>query len=379
MADLLFSFKSFSLLCVLCSSVFQRFYSVFLRMSKSRLLSAPRIKHNGLQMRSSTSLLALFLLAGFYPAFSQSTISDPGALKMCASVKDVELPAADHPTPAEEKTLAKCVSADLYFGFGQAADLVKARKCAYAEMDRNDKTPIGGKTILMMVYANGNGAARNFDAAIKLACSLGGAPGDDAGRVYQLDRLKKQNWAGNNFSVCDHSSGREMYEQCAILSERFDKIERDQKFNDLIAGWKPAEKKAFHTFMEEANRFYEIQAKNGVNLEGTFEIQEEIFFKNNLLSSLQAFEGGELPKYTAEEFQRAEADENATYQRTQTGDVTQWGTVTRQSVKKSEDEWRRYRDAWLAFAREKYPGISEQSWKAWLDIDRTVMLKRFLH
>lgn len=330
-------------------------------------------------MRASIFLPGLFLLVSLHTAFSQSTISDPGAKKMCAAVKDVELPAADRPTPAEQKALSKCVSADLYYGFGQPADPVKARKCAYAEMDRDAKAPIGGKAILMMIYANGKGATRNFDAAIKLACSIGGAPGDDAGRVYQLDRLKKQNWGGNNFSVCDHSSGREIYEQCAILSERFDKIERDQKFNELTAAWKPAEKKAFRAFMEEANRFYEIQAKNGVNLEGTFEIQEEIFFKNNLLSALQAFERGELPSYTAEEFQKAEAAENAAYQRTQAGSVTQWGTVTRQSVQKSEDEWRRYRDAWLAFGRQKYPGVPEQSWKAWLDTDRTVMLNRFLH
>jgi hypothetical protein len=330
-------------------------------------------------MRSSISLLVIFLLACIHTAFSQSTITDPGAKQMCASVKDVELPAADRPTPAEEKALAKCVSADLYYGFGQPADPEKARKCAYAEMDRDAKAPIGGKAMLMMIYANGKGATRNFDVAIKLACSIGGSPGDDTGRVYQLDRLKKQNWAGNNFSVCDHSSGREMYEQCAILSERFDKVERDQKFNELTAGWKPAEKKAFHTFMEEANRFYEVQAKNGVNLEGTFEIQEEIFFKNNLLSALQAFERGELPNYTPEEFQKAEAAENAAYQRTQTGSDDHWGTVTRQSAQKSEDEWRRYRNAWIAFGRQKYPGVSEQSWKAWLDTDRTVMLNRFLH
>ena len=160
---------------------------------------------------------------------------------MCAAVKNVELPAADKPTAAEEKSLANCSSLDAYFGFGQPADPVKARKCAYAEIDRGAKAPLGGKAILMMVYANGNGAPRNYDAAIKLACDLGGAPGDDAGRVYQLDRLKKQNWTGKNFSVCDHSSGREMYEQCAILTERFDKIERDQKFNELIAAgsrWK---------------------------------------------------------------------------------------------------------------------------------------------
>ncbi|MGZ7105661.1 MAG: hypothetical protein ACXVKC_09510, partial [Candidatus Angelobacter sp.] len=301
-------------------------------------------------MLLSTSLLTLFLLA-----FSQSTITDPGAKQMCASVKDVELPAADRPTPAEEKALASCTSVDAYFGFGQPADPVKARKCAYAEIDRGAKILLGGKAILMMVYANGNGASRNFDAALKLACSIGGAPGDDAGRVYQLDRLKKQNWAGNSFSVCDHSSGREMYEQCAILSERFDKIERDQKFNELIAEWKPAEKKAFHTFMEEANRFYEIQAKNGVNLEGTFEVQEEIFFKRNLLSSLEAFERGELPNYSAEEFQRAEAAEKAAYLRTQNGPDARWGTLTRESVRKSQDEWQRYRAAWISFGRQKYP------------------------
>jgi hypothetical protein len=330
-------------------------------------------------MRSFISLLVAFLLAGFHLAFSQSTISDPGALKMCASVKDIEFPSADRPTPAEEKALAKCVSVDLYFGFGQTANPEKARKCAYAEMDRDAKVPIGGKAILMMIYANGKGATRNFDVAIKLACSIGGAPGDDAGRVYQLDRLKKQNWTGNNFSVCDHSSGREMYEQCAILSERFDKIERDHKFNGLIAAWKPAEKRAFQRFMEEANKFYEVQAKNGVNLEGTFEIQEEIFFKNNLLTTLEAFERGELPSYSAEEFQRAEAAESAAYQRTQTGSDDHWGTVTRQNVQKSEDAWRRYCSAWISFGRQKYPGVSEQSWKAWLDTDRTVMLNRFLH
>jgi hypothetical protein len=330
-------------------------------------------------MRPSISLFSIFLLAGLCPAFSQNTITDPGAKQMCAAVKDVELPAADRPTPAEEKTLANCVSLDLYFGFGQTADPVKARKCAYAEIDRNDKTAIGGKAILMMVYANGKGATRNFDVAIKLACLLGGGPGDDAGRVYQLDRLKKQNWAGNNFSVCDHSSGRELYEQCAILSERFDKIERDQKFDELIAGWKPAEKKAFQTFMGEANKFYEVQAKNGVDLEGTFEIQEEIFFKNNLLTSLQALERGELPNYTAEEFQKSEAEEQAAYQRTQNGPDTKWGTITRESVRKSQDEWLRYRNAWIAFGREKYPSVSEQSWKAWLDQDRTVMFNRFLH
>src|SRR5438270_8056637 len=105
-------------------------------------------------MRPFICLLSIFLLAGFHTAFSQSTITDPGAKQMCAAVKDVELPAADRPIPAEEKALAHCASIDLYYG--QPADPVKARKCAYAEMIRDAKAPIGGKAMLMMIYANGN-------------------------------------------------------------------------------------------------------------------------------------------------------------------------------------------------------------------------------
>ena len=313
-------------------------------------------------------------------ACAQGQITDPGAKQICASVKDAEPPATDRPSPAEEKDLARCSSVDLYFGFGQAADPVKARQCAYAELDRGDPPPLGGNALLMMIYANGKGAERNFDLALKLACVLpGDQPGDAAGRVHQLDRLRKMNWAGNNFSVCDHSSGRAFYEQCAILSERFDKIERDRKFNELISKWTPRQQKAFHAFMPQADAFFKVQANNGINLEGTFEVQEEAFLRNNLLSSLQKFEQGELPKFSTQDIERAEAEERATYQRTQSGDTLRWGTVTRESLKVSEEAWQRYSKAWMALARERYPNVSARDWKAWLDQERLVSLGRFVH
>jgi hypothetical protein len=330
----------------------------------------------------SWKLLLIFSLLAAVSALAcaQTQITDPGARQICASVKDAELPTADRPSAAEEKELARCSSVDLYFGFGQAADPVKARKCAYAELDRGDKVLLGGNALLMMVYANGKGAQRNFDVALKLACALpGDAPGDAAGRVHQLDRLKKMNWAGDNFSVCDHSSGRAFYEQCAILSERFDKIERDQKFNDLVSKWTPRQQKAFHAFMPQADSFFKAQANHGINLEGTFEVQEEAFLRNNLLSSLQKFEAGELPKFSAQDFERAEAEERATYRRTQTGETQRWGTVTRESLKLSEEAWQRYCKAWITLARERYPTLSVQDWKTWLDQERLVALSRFIH
>jgi hypothetical protein len=327
----------------------------------------------------SIPALALSLTLVSTAAFCQTEISDPGAKQICASVKEVEIPTADRPTPAEESALAGCSSVDAYFGFGAPVDPVKARKCALAEIDRDARTPLGGKPILMMVYANGRGVPRNFDVAIKLACAIGGAPGDAAGRVHQLDRLKKSDWKGDNFSICDHSSGHELYEQCAILQERFDKIERDQKLKELSSAWSARDRKAFHSFLAQAEEFFQVQAMNGVNMEGTFEVSEEAFLKNGLLAALEQFERGELPRYSAAEFQRAEAAEHAAYLRTQTGSVAAWGTVTRESVKKSEEAWHRYRDAWISFARQKYPSVSVQSWKTWLALERTTMLNRFLN
>src|SRR5215475_7565406 len=96
-------------------------------------------------MHSYKFLPALLLVCASCLGFCQNELSDPASKQICASVKDVQLPAADRPTAAEAKTLSKCSSVDLYFGFGQPADPVKARKCAYAEIDRGDKDILGGK------------------------------------------------------------------------------------------------------------------------------------------------------------------------------------------------------------------------------------------
>lgn len=312
-------------------------------------------------------------------SLSQGQITDPGAKQICASVEQVELPAGDRPTPAEENALAQCSSIDAYFGFGQPPDPVKARKCAYAEMDRGTRSALSGKAILTMIYANGLGVARNYDVALKLGCTMGGSPGDVTGSLYQIARMKKDKLTDYNFRICDHSSGRDLYEQCAILQDRFDRLERDGQLEKLISAWSARDKKAFHAFWSEAERYFKVQASNAVNLEGTFEVQEEASLLERLVSTLEQFERGEFPSHSVEELQRAQAAELAAYTETQSGSVSRWGTVAREGVKKSEDEWRRYRDAWISFGRQKYPRVNEQSWKTWLDQDRAAALKRLLH
>ncbi|HEX7288310.1 MAG TPA: hypothetical protein VF532_19140, partial [Candidatus Angelobacter sp.] len=218
------------------------------------------------------NLFSLALVLVPVGAFSQNALSDPGALKLCAEVKDVALPATDRPTAEETKALAACVSQELYFGFDKTPDPVAARKCAFLEMDRGNNEPFAGKTILMMVYANGKGVARNLDLALKLGCEVPGAAGDVAGRVHELERYKQANWSGESFSVCDHSADRHMYGECAILDYRFDHLEREKTLDAMAAKFTPAQKKAFQALRHEAAAFFKVEAAKGINLTGTHEI-----------------------------------------------------------------------------------------------------------
>jgi len=291
-------------------------------------------------MRPHFVLYSILLITAYSSAFSQTPITDPRAKQACASVEQVEIPAADRPTAAEEKTLAGCVSVDAYFGLGEPADPVKARKCAYAEIDRGTKSALSGKAILAMVYANGKDVARNYDVALKMACTI------------------------------------DLYEQCAILQSRFDKVERDQQLEKLTASWSARDKKAFHAFWSEVEKFAKVQASSGVDLEGTFEIQEEVFLINHVVDSLKEFESGELPKHSTDEAHTAQAAEAAAFLKTQTGSASQWGTATRENVKKSEDEWQRYRSAWISFGKQKYPAVTSDSWNTWLDQERAQTLNK---
>jgi hypothetical protein len=326
----------------------------------------------------------LVLLLAYLPALAARTAPgqpqslDADTLRLCAAVKDVELPSGDRPTRDEETSLAHCVSSDLYFGFGQPADPVKARACAFAEMKRGGSDlPFGGRTILMMLYANGKGVARNFDVALKLACEIGGAPMDVAGRVHELAHFRDERWTGDTFSTCDHSAGTYMYEQCAILQERFDGAERDLALNAIVSKWSAANRRAFDVFHAKARAFFKARAGMEIDLDGTLEVHETAFLERDLISTLERFERGELPKFPPGALRAADSAMKAALDRIRTGTRSRWGTATREGIRQAQLAWLDYRDAWVAFGRRKYPGVAAESWKTWLTEQRVGMLGRF--
>jgi hypothetical protein len=324
-----------------------------------------------------STLLAILVAASLVSAWGQTPALDPDTARICAQAKDAQFPAPDRPSADESRSLAGCVSEDLYYGFGKTPDPVQARKCAYLEMDAGKATAFSGKSILMMIYANALGTARNLDLAIKLGCEIGGP--DAAGRVHQLQRLKAGNWQGNSFSICDHSSGHYLYEQCALLDDRFDRVARHEKLDSIAAQWSAQQKQAYQSFLHTAYKFFEARAASEINLQSTFSVQEVAFHERELIAALEKFEGGELPQFTAGDRKKAEEAMQAKFAATQAKEPHKWGTVTSEGIRKTQPLWISYRDAWVALGKARWPKVSADSWKTWAAQERVVMLERSLH
>lgn len=330
----------------------------------------------------TSSVLKLFFLPALFPllAFGQKDLVSPETKKVCAQYKAVDFPVKDRPTAAEKTALAKCSSEDLYFGIGAPADPVKARKCAYIEMDKGsqDDGEFSGRAMLMVIYANGKGADRNLDLAIHIACETGFAPAEIDGRVEHLVKLKNTRWAGSDFSLCDDITSGYMEGWCAGLDEEIKGQARKQAVDAIVAKWKPAERAAFALLQKVVEEFIKALSANEVDLSTTSraaaQIEEEARQRDALLTALREFEAGRLPKFSAAEFTQADADLNAAYREKQNGELDA-GTITKAGIKETQRVWLRYRDAWVAFGGVKYPSVSADSWKTWLTQQRTQMLK----
>jgi Lysozyme inhibitor LprI len=318
-----------------------------------------------------------FLLLSFSSvAFAQQQQPNNERRTTCDKFEEVQEPASDLPTPEERKALASCNSEYLYFGIDHPADPVKARKCAYIEREADKGMPevvFGAAGMLTMIYANGKGAARNFDLALKFACEFDGT--EDI-RVEHLLKLKDKNWTGDDFSLCDDQLGS-AYWLRACLKPQWDKEQavRTHEVSAITKKWTAAEKTAFRELQKTATASFDASALNEVDQS---EIGESIDFESvetslndAFVAALQQFEAGQLPKFTALEFSKVDAELNSIYTKLQSDPKN----LTPEGIKIAQRAWLRYREAWVKFGHVKYPSVTPESWRTWLTQERVEILK----
>ncbi len=330
-------------------------------------------------MRLSRAILFVAASLGFSSTvFCQTGIFDPSTQALCQQVKDVAVPPSDVPASDEIKNLSGCRSQDFYFGLGADLDPVKARKCAFAEIEHGaNDLDIAGRSILAMIYANAQGVDRNMDLAIKFTCEVKGSPGDVAGNVHELVRYKEAKYNGTGFSFCDHSSGRRLYEQCAALDDRFEKIKREARLTEITKSWSSRDKSAFAALRKAADNFFTDRVTSEFDT-ATTQVQERALLENDFIAKLEQLERSELPRFSPSDLHKSEDKLKTDLAKVQERGSFSQGQITAQGVNNTEKTWQAYKEAWIVFGKKKYPKVNVVSWNTWLTEDRVVMLEKLI-
>jgi hypothetical protein len=303
-------------------------------------------------------------------------------LPACRRAEKTAIPPADPPDLTITAGLAGCRSVALYYGMGVPADPVRARQCAYLEREAGDKLVFGGSGLLATIYANGVGATRNFDLAIRFACHGPAAQWDLEERINHLQDLKKRRWQGKNFHLCDDSVGGAMAEHCATFEEEKKQAARDAKVTALTRSWSEADRAAFAWLKSTAGAFIDAHVTDEMDHNGAghlaAESEERARFDRSLARLLESVETRHAVPGPVHSFIEVNARLERAYRHLPARRKRDRGyaeTVTPAAIARTQRQWFAYRDAWIALARQRYPRLTDAI-SAWVTNDRLEMLRK---
>ncbi|WP_257388553.1 lysozyme inhibitor LprI family protein [Tahibacter caeni] len=326
------------------------------------------------------SVLAAALALGSATAAAQDFGENPA----CAALAKLAVPAADQPDAAARERLQGCDSETLYYADGGKPDYVQARLCAYVERDKGNDIVFGGSGVLMMIYANGDGVARNIELARKFACETEGAPAELDGRLEHLDAMAKAGAKAGRLDLCDDITSGFMMGFCADRGASAAKVERDRRVSALTAQWSAADRAALTRLRGAADAYFDAVVDGEVDMSGTargaMAVGAREDLENGFAAALDAFEHDKLPTGDAAAFAAADKALNASYAAAlqyvrQQGTDGSNGTVTTDGIRAAERAWIKYRDAWVAFGAQKYPTVGADAWRAHFTAERERALK----
>lgn len=302
----------------------------------------------------------------------------------CAAVAGRTPSAADRPDAAARRALAGCDAEALYYGIGRPADPVRARQCAFIQAELGENQAFSGNAMLMTIYANGVGAARDLDVATHLACSLEeDAPAELRARIAHLDAMRARIRPRQDFHYCDDITSGLAMGYCAAHGSRIDEVARSAALAALTADYDPAQRRAYRTLVAARDAFMAARTDGEIDMSGTARGAIWVAARDNIIDdfvqTLRLLAGGRLPTASLAAADRALNAAYAARRRELAAGLRIAGfsdiAPSWNDVRHAQRAWLRYRDAFLAFAAIAYPGVSRDGLAARLTAERTQMLR----
>lgn len=278
---------------------------------------------------------------------------------VCRRVGDPVMPLEDRPSAAETRALKGCDSENLYYGDSVKVDYVRARHCAAIEAghDPDAQDTLGGRTILMQLYANGRGVARNLDLATGYACTINASAAEYDQRITHLKHMRE---VPDEFDYCDDITSGYALGLCTYRWSRSAAVARDRELRTLAAAF-PKGSAPLYLAMKTAFDAFLTAHEGEVDQSGTdrtmMVIMEKDKVSDQFLLDLRRLKAGKWPVLSGVDARAADAQLNASYRKLLAAIVTpdDYPQPHRKDVRDAQRAWLVYRDAYVRFAAMATP------------------------
>lgn len=245
----------------------------------------------------------------------------------------------------------------------------------------------GNDAVLMMLYANGYGVARDTDRAIYHACRLDTAKAEMEGRVAHLASGAAA-FDSQPFDLCDHITSGRMGAVCAGIDETRAGRARTARLERLAAAL-PSPARAPFARLRKAAAVFAKQSLREADMTGTaaaaVAIRRRGRREDEFLEAVLATAQGKLKRANAAELAQLERQLDARYRQALAKPSAQEGhperiaysTVTRDDLRASQRAWLAYRDAWSPYLAAARAPADLTSLRVLLTRQRIVQLSRF--
>lgn len=299
---------------------------------------------------------------------------DAAAQRLCDSVQNIEIPTSDMPSPDQSAALKNCESDAFYYDYeGKGADFTKARQCAITELPKDNASPLQGASVLMMIYANGQGTSRNWPLAFRFACEMDGANFENTSRMKHLVEMESAKKPAP-IDTCDDISSGYMMGFCASVGYQKEQYKREAALNNLLKGKPESVRVAYKKLHDAAKRFIEEASSAEIDMSGTARaaifMEQEGGYWDQFVEIMTTVIDHKLPKYSKLNSEDEDKALNATYRKVMETSSLQPpeddpygseypGAVTTTGIRTVQRLWIDYRNAWVDFTKTIDPNSAD--------------------
>lgn len=330
-------------------------------------------------------LMAVLVLAPS-AVFGQAEVKIPDeaeAQAICARFASYK-PGAEARATDQDRKVFSAKSADCtgyVYDTGEGSDRDKGRRCCLVHGDCNRE--------LAMIFANGWGVRRDYDAATYFLCRAGDemAPFEQWEMLGHVESMRKSPQP-KDLDFCEYAESGSGTSWCAQLDLARGSVEWERR----IAAVRPALgaaqpslaglRKAADSFIE-ANAEAEAAGFLGGTIYPSQVLGNQAAGNEAFVVNLERFGRQRADAATQEMLNKADAALNTAYKAAMAREEFSDDHALSQSLRGAQRAWIRYRDAWIAFYRLRWkdaapPDALQREITAALTAERTEELRKMM-